>query len=67
MNLRNNNTIVKIIKAVGDLLGWREVTPEMLTPEINKEIQKMDISEAPSVPFSQDERAQDSLINLYQK
>ena len=67
MNLRNNNTIVKIIKTVGDLLGWREVTPEMLTPEINKEIQKMDISEAPSVPFSQDETAQDSLINLYKK
>jgi hypothetical protein len=67
MNLRNNNTIVKIIKTVGDLLGWREVTPEMLKPEIYKEIEKMDISEAPSVPFPQDERAQDSLINLYKK
>lgn len=67
MNLRNNNVIVNIIKTVGDLLGWREVTPEMLTPEINKEIQKLDISEAPSVPFTQDETAQDSLINLYRK
>jgi hypothetical protein len=39
----------------------------MLKPEIYKEIEKMDISEAPSVPFPQDEKAQDSLINLYQK
>jgi hypothetical protein len=42
MNLRNKNEVVKIIKSVGEMLGWRKVNSEDLMIELEKDLKKLE-------------------------
>lgn len=67
MNLRNNSFVMKIINWVGEKIGWREVTPEMLDNEVTEAVENLDISEFPSVPYKNNSKVKDNLIKNYAK
>jgi hypothetical protein len=67
MNLRNNSFVMKIINWVGEQIGWIEVTPDDLTKEVNDSVGNLDISEFPSVPYNENPKVNDTLVNRYGK
>jgi hypothetical protein len=58
---------MKIINWVGEQIGWIEVTPDDLTKEVNDAVGNLDISEWPSVPYNENPKINDTLVNRYGK